>query len=173
MSNGKVCCLVGETGVGKTTYVKEFVAESEKKLIGYCRIREDIDLKGHIHTNFVDFINECNSVTNHHIFIDEAFTCLPKRILIKPDKPENIHNQIADLLVNARKLNNWVWIIYHSLSQVPTEWIIPYLNYFVRFQTNDQINYQKTRFSSFPNIVKSLDEYPTIPKFHWDEIKIR
>lgn len=173
MSNGKVICLVGETGSGKTTYVKEWVSKSKKELIAYCRIREDIGMKGKIYTNFLDFIEEANTKKDSHIFIDEAFTCLPKRLNIKPDKPENIHNQIADFLVNSRKLNNFVWILYHSLSQVPTDWIIPYLNYFVRFQTNDQLNYQLTRFSSFPNITNSLINYPTIDKFDCDEIKIR
>ncbi len=171
--NGKTICLVGETRVGKTTFVKEKIKASDKPLIGYCRIRQDLNLKGKIYTDFSAFIQHANRVTNHHLFIDEAFTCMPEKLLIKPDKPENIHNQIADMLVNAPKLNNWVWIIFHGLNQVPTRWLLMYLNYFARFQTNDEIDVQLRRFRTFPAIVKSLETYPEIPKFECDIIKIR
>ena len=172
--NGKVIVIVGETGVGKTTYVKNLISKSKREIIAYTRIREDLIFKkAKVFSNFVEFIEKSNQKNNSILFIDEAFTCLPNHLLVKPDKPENIHNQIADLLVNARKLNNLIFIVYHALRQVPTQWLLNYINWFIRFQTTDQIEVQCRRFSSFNNIVSSLENHTEIEKFSYDEIKIR
>lgn len=175
MSDGKVNCLVGDMGSGKTTFVtKNFCEKTKREILCYLRVRSDFPIKrAKVFTNFMDFIATANTKTNCIFFIDEAFTCLPKRLNIRPDKPDKIDNQLADFLVNARKLNNFVFIVYHSLNQVPTDWLISYLDYFVRFRTNDLMQYQFNRFSSFPNIIRSLQEKNITENFVYDVIKIR
>lgn len=174
MSAGKVICLVGDLGTGKTSFVRDMVGNSKKDISVYLRIIADMKIRNaKCYTNFVEFIKKANSSTNKVFIIDEAYTCLPKNLRVKPDKPMSIDNQIADVLVNCRKLNNFVFIIFHSLSQVPSEWLIPYLDYFIRFRTNDQLQYQKLRFSSFPEIINSLDRLPVVPDYKPDIIKIR
>lgn len=169
---GKVVALAGQTGSGKTTFVKNMTANSKKNIFAYVRIEKDFK-RGKVFTNFMDFLKVTSQKSNSIFFIDEAFTCLPKTLSARPDKPNSVDNLIIDLLVNARKLNNFIFIVYHSLSQVPTQWLIPYLDYFVRFNTQDMLQFQKTRFSSFPQIYNSLETYPEIPKLSCDEIKMR
>lgn len=173
--HGKVICLAGEMGSGKTSYIKKLSKKVKTKTICcYLRITDDWN-DGNVlkFTNFVEFIKYANTQTNTLFIIDEAFTCLPKKLNIKMNKPNDINNLLADFLVNCRKLNNFIFIIYHSLSQIPTEWLIPYLDYLVRFKTNDLLNYQSQRFKSFPNIVQNLEQFPTIEKFKPKIIKLR
>lgn len=173
--NGKVICLVGEMGSGKTSYIKKYAAKVKgKNICCYLRVSDDWnDKKVLKFTNFVEFVKYANTQTNTVFIIDEAFTCLPKKLNIKMNKPNDINNLLADLLVNCRKLNNFIFIIYHSLSQIPTEWLIPYLHYLVRFKTNDLLQYQINRFRSFASIVASLIQFPTLEKYKPLIIKLR
>jgi len=173
--HGKVICLAGELGAGKTSYIKKFAAKAKaKQTVCYLRISDDWNDKNILtFTNFVQFIKYANTQTNTLFIIDEAFTCLPKKLNIKMDKPNDINNLLADFLVNCRKLNNFIFIIYHSLSQIPTEWLIPYLDYLVRFKTNDLLQYQITRFKSFANIVSNLMRYNTVEKYKPITLKLR
>ncbi len=175
MSNGKVIAVVGHTGAGKTTFVKKFSSRF-KSSDTYCYMRitsdwEDKRIKAF--TNFEHFIRVANTKKNKFFFIDEAVTCLPKKLVVKMDNPRHIHNQLADFLVNARKMNNFVFIGLHSVAQIPTEWLIPYLDYLVRFKTNDLMQYQSRRFSSFPEIAKSLIEIPEVEEYKPIILKLR
>ncbi len=156
--HGKVICLAGELGAGKTTYIKKYASKvKSKQIICYLRISDDWeDENVSTYTNFVEFLKFANAQRNTLFIIDEAFTCLPKELRVKMGKPNDIHNQLADFLVNCRKLNNFIFIIYHAISQIPTEWLLPYLHYFVRFNTTDLMQYQINRFRSFPLIAENL-----------------
>lgn len=173
--HGLVNCLVGEMGSGKTSYIKKFASRVKtKNICCYLRVSDDWnDSKIKKFTNFVEFIKYANTQTNTLFIIDEAFTCLPSKLNIKMDKPNDIHNLLADFLVNCRKLNNFIFIIYHALAQIPTQWLIPYLNYLVRFKTNDLLQYQINRFKSFTNIVENLIRYKEIEKYKPIILKLR
>lgn len=175
MSYGKVNCLVGITGSGKTTLIKQYAKKAiGKEIICYARIESDIDIKGaKVYTDFLQFLDAVVRAKDCIIIIDEAFTCLPKKLNIKIGKPNDPHNKIADLLVNARKMNNFVFILFHAFSQVPTEWLIPYLDYFIAFLTNDLMQYQIQRFRSFPLIVEYLSGKLISKKFAKRTIKLR
>ncbi|MGZ3883553.1 MAG: ATP-binding protein, partial [Bacteroidia bacterium] len=165
MSNGKIVAVVGCTGEGKTTFVKKFSGGTNKKVYCYLRIESDfIDSNTKVFTNFMDFLKEAHTKSNCVFIIDEAVTCLPKKLSVRMDKPNSPHNMLSDFLVNARKSNNFVFIIMHALAQVPTDWLIPYLDYFVRFNTNDMMQYQLQRFREFPEIVNNLITVPKVEK---------
>jgi len=177
MANGKVVCLAGETGSGKGTFIKDKCNEAgEKEVICYLRIRDDFKVPGKkvkVFTNFIEFLRYAHTKKDCIIIIDEAFTCLPKKLNISMTNPNHPHNLLADILVNARKLNNFVFIVYHSLSQIPTEWLIPYLNWLLRFFTNDLIQYQLQRFKSFPKIHNSLLTVPQVEQYKNIPLKLR
>jgi hypothetical protein len=164
---GKVICLAGTTDEGKTTYIKKFSSKLKtKNTVCYLRISDDWnDPSIKTFTNFRKFIEYANTQKDTLFIIDEAFTCLPEKLVINPDKPNKIDNLISDFLVNARKLNNFVFIIFHAVAQIPSKWVVPYLDYLVRFATNDLWQYQIARFKSFPNIVKSFTDFPNVKRF--------
>jgi archaellum biogenesis ATPase FlaH len=173
--NGKVIAIAGDLGAGKSTLVKKYSSLcKKKKVVCYLRIESDWeDNKIKKFTNFEEFLIYANKQTDTLFIIDEAFTCLPKKINVKMNNPKNIHNRLADFLVNCRKLNNFIFIIFHSLSQIPTEWLIPYLDYLIRYKTNDLLQYQIQRFKSFANIVKNLMEVQTVEDFKPITLKLR
>jgi hypothetical protein len=173
--NGKINCMVGETGSGKTTRIKKYSQKAgDRETLIYLRMKDDFTGKNiKKFTNFPLFLKAANKKKDAIILIDEAFTCLPKKLNIRMDKPEKIDNQLADFLVNARKFNNLVFINFHALQQVPTEWLIPYLDYFFRFTTNDLLQYQIQRFKSFPNIANNLRDFPKVEKYKPYILKLR
>lgn len=174
--NGKVIGVVGSTGEGKTSYIKKFAAKLKtKNTVCYLRITDDWKATDgvRIFTNFMEFIDYANTQINTLFIIDEAFTCLPKKLLIKLGKPNDPHNKLADFLVNCRKLNNFLFIIFHAVSQIPSDWLVPYLDYLVRFATTDLLQYQITRFKAFPSIVASFIKFPKIPKYKPIILKLR
>lgn len=159
--NGKVTCIVGATGEGKTTFYKEKM-KSDRQTICYLRIETDFEEENAMKfTNFMKLLHFIRNKKNKKIFIDEAFTCLPKRLEIKIDKPNHPHNLLADFLVNGRKMNNFITIGLHSFKQIP-DWLPTYLDYVIRFNTLDQFQYQSKRFSAFPAIEESLKKDPII-----------
>jgi len=158
---GKVVILVGGTGEGKTTYSKNKF-KTDRQTICYLRIETDIEGKDLIKfTNFMSFLNFSKTKKNKKFFIDEAFSCLPKTLNIKMDNPEHPHNILIDFLLNARKLNNFIFIALHSCKQIP-DWLPTYCDYVIRFNTNDQFQYQAQRFISFPKFEESLRTEPFI-----------
>jgi hypothetical protein len=168
---GTITTIVGRPGEGKTTYIKTF--SSGKKALCYCRIGSDFDDgKTIIFTDFIEFLDYANAENNIICYIDEAYTCLPKELRIKMGKPNDPHNKLADFLVNSRKMNRFVFIIFHGWFQIPT-WLLQYTDIIGRFNTNDQMQVQVNRFISFPEIVASLKEYPTLPKYKPQKIKLR
>lgn len=177
MSNGKIIVIVGGTNQGKTTFIKKrFASQCKKKnILCYARMRTDFseDKNINVHTNFMNFLNEANRENDTLCIIDEAFTCLPKRLNISMDNQNHPHNKLSDFLVNSRKANRFVIIIYHAFAQIPSEWLIPYLDYIVRFNTNDQMQYQVTRFKSFPNIADNLVSMPVVENYKPEILKLK
>jgi hypothetical protein len=158
---GKVIILVGATGEGKTTYTTTKF-KTDRQTICYLRLESDIEGKNLIKfTNFMEFLNFSKRKKNKKFIIDEAYSCLPKTLNIKMDNPDHPHNMLIDFLLNARKLNNFILIPLHSCKQIP-EWLPTYADYVIRFNTNDQFNYQAQRFISFPTFEQSLRNEPHI-----------
>lgn len=174
MSNGAVICVAGSTGEGKSTFVKQkFTSKHKRETLLYLTVRSDFEgAKVKKFTNFGELIKVARNKQNIVVIVDEAFTCLPEKLNIKMDKPDYIHNQFAEVLVNARKLNVLFIFLVHSLDQIP-KWLVRYLNWLIRFNTLDQFEYQEQRFKSFPIIVNSLKNKRSLPKFKPDILKLR
>jgi len=176
MSKGKVAAVAGVTGAGKTSFIKkEFAALTKKKILVYATVRSDFKdfPNAIIFTNFVEFIDAALKEKDCLCIIDEAFSCLPEKLNIRPDKPNSIDNKIARFLLDSRKFNRFVLILFHALAQVPTKWLLHYLDWFIRFTTQDLLQYQEQRFKSFPNIVENLKRFPVLPNFIPHKLKMR
>lgn len=172
-----IVIIVGDFGAGKTTFLKEkFLNKTQKQKMVYALIKKDIG--GNVYNNFKSYIGDAVKLSNTTFVVDEAATALPRK---EPDPSKGkFPLELLTWFLNARKCNNAVFIVYHTLREIPI-WLISYSDYFIRFKTNDLIQFQKMRFQSFPNIVQSLEKN-NFPKnirasfgktFFYDELKLR
>ncbi len=173
-----VTIVVGDFGTGKTTYLKRnFLSRSKKPPLVYALISKDFG-NSPTERNFKMYIEKASKLSNTTCIIDEAATALPR---LAPDPTKNVFSyQMLAWFLNARKCNNSIFIVYHTLREVPI-WLVAYSDYFIRFNTNDLFQHQKNRFQSFPNITKCLETPEKFSKtfsmynkkFYYDEIKVR
>ena len=176
MSKGKVNVLAGHTKTGKTTFIKNTFCNNagDKEIIAYVRLRDDFNITGaKVFNNFVEFLHYIKDKKNCLIIIDEGWTALPDKLNITMGKPNKLDNILADFLVNAPKMNNFVFIIYHAFAQIPNKWLIPYLDYLIAFKTNDMYNIQVRRFQSFPEIARYLSGKPITENYVKKTLKLR
>lgn len=180
---GKVIVLAGDMGCGKTSLIAlDYFAKTNRKKYRFVRRSATLQnnptpiqkrifselQKSKEYKDFIPFINKMITETNSIITIDEAFSVVPKQINVKNEEDE----KLMTLLVNTREANNFLFFIYHTLRDIPI-WLIGYADYFIRYRTNDLFQFQRNRFMSFPEIVKSIDENNITENFVYDEIKIR
>lgn len=158
--------------MGKTTLIKKKFLRTQKNKMVYALMSDDfLDVpKIKVVRNFKQFVSEAiNHKDTIHI-VDEAKSAIPR------NEPEANKNEFEDNLIkwflNARKYNNFIILIYHSLRDIPV-WLLMYTKFLLRFNTLDQLDRQTMRFNSYPNIISSIKENPTIKKFEYDEIKVR
>ena len=166
-----VSIVIGGFGEGKTTMLKtNYLKKTKNKKRIYCLVKNDFaDLGLQAERSFKVFVRDAVKQTNTMFVVDEARSALKHK---EPDAEKEHDRLLITWLLNARKYNNMVFIVFHSFHEIPV-WLLMYSHYILRFNTQDQLNYQRTRFSSYPNIVKSIDDFPTIQKYEYDEIKIR
>lgn len=168
--NGKIIIVVGDFGAGKTTMLKtQFLKPSKKEKLIYALIKKDLGDYPY-ERDFKEYINIGVTKANTLFVIDEASTAIPNK-QPEPSK-KDFDNKLITWFLNARKCNNYIFIVYHTLREIPI-WLISYSDYFLRFRTNDLLQHQRNRFISFPNVVKSIDTIPTMKNFEYDEIKVR
>lgn len=165
-----IVVLTGDFGTGKSSLIKTKFLKSNKSVLVYALIKKDLGENLNYEMNFEKYISKAVKMSNANFIIDEAKTAIPKE---EPDAQKSqFERDIITWFVNARKCNNSIFIVYHTLREVPI-WLISYTDFFLRFRTNDLLQHQKNRFISFPKIVESLEKYPTLPNFKYHEIKTR
>ena len=128
MGKGKVIDLVGHTRTGKTTFIKNNFCNKapNKEIIAYVRLRDDFNIAGAtVFNNFQEFLRYVSNKKDCLIIIDEGLTALPDKLNISMSNPNKLDNILADFLVNAPKMNNFVFIIHHAFAQIPYKWLIP------------------------------------------------
>lgn len=159
---------VGDFGTGKTTLLKQKFLISKMQKRAYALVKKDLNIP--CENNFKTFLDDVVNLTNTICVVDEASTAIPRE---QPDATKReFDRKLLTWFVNARKYNNVIVLVFHALEEVP-KWLIKYCDYFLRFKTNDLLQYQMQRFRSFPNLYQSLIDIPTMPNFVYDEIKLR
>lgn len=166
-----VTIVVGEMGWGKTTYLKEWLDRAKQRNKGsliYCCVSEDFRNENPI-TSRAKYLDQAVKMKNTLFIVDEAVTFMPSE---KPDIEKKEGWQLYTWLVNSRKLNNMIFVVFHSLRDVPL-WLLMYTKVFARFQTMDQVNVQARRFKSYTPLYNNLQKFPSLPKFECEEILLR
>ncbi len=168
--NGKVVIIVGAKGYGKSSYLKKnFLTVSKKEKLCYALMKQDLGNYKY-EGDFRRYVEIGVTKKDTLFVIDEAKTAIPKKEPTPAD--DEWDKKFVTWFLNSRKCNNMIFIVFHGWREIPL-WLLMYIDYVVRFDTKDQLNVQKTRFSSFDDIVESFNVNKTIPKYQYDEIKIR
>lgn len=167
---GQVIINVGSPGTGKTHLCKDYIEIVKKQPLVYATLEKDFSFPIIDDENL--FWELASKRKDTCILADEAETTIKKL------DPQRTANKLVQLQVkcfgNARKLNNLYLINFHALGQIP-EWLLDcgVVTIINRFQTVDKIQKQIRRFESFPSLVQSLEEFPTIDKYTYDAIVLR
>lgn len=177
---------VGMLGMGKTTLTREFMDYSKKEKNVYTDKPHDFtpaDLKGKKNfknpqkifqtNNFKEYVARCVTMKNTIDVVSDAANCIPKEQPDVKNIKKVFEKNIMVWIANSRDWNKLLIFEYHDFSELPVWLLKKGVNFIFRFQTNDQYNIQATRFSSFPNLVKSFEN--DYPKGWGDfkEIKVR
>ena len=164
-----VTIIVGALGSGKTSLLKNrFLKKTKKQKLCYALMQQDLGDYTYIR-DFREYIEQGVKMKDVLFVVDEAVTAVPKK---QPDPTKKkFDRELLTWLLNSRKCNNVIFFIFHALQDIPV-WLLKYSTFIIRFDTVDQMNFQKTRFASFPTLVNSIKTNPRIPKYQYDEIKI-
>lgn len=126
MSNCHI--IVGATGTGKTTYIKNMIKSVNKDALFVYDVNNEY--RNYFPYNFIDFeewIESADRLRRSVIVIEEATIFLNNR---------SSNYYLKDILVRKRHKNNFVILVFHSLRSVP-RYVYELANYITIFHTND------------------------------------
>jgi len=126
MSNCHI--IVGATGTGKTTYIKNIIKSVNKDALFIYDVNNEY--RDYFNYEFVDFeifIESADRLRKSVIVIEEATIFLNNR---------SSNYYLKDILVRKRHKNNFIILVFHSLRSVP-RYIYELANYITIFHTND------------------------------------
>jgi len=127
MSNGII--IVGRTGTGKTTYIKEMLKKvpNKQSLFIYDVNNEYANFFPYPLIGIDDFM-EKTQFMQHGIFVlEEATIYLNNR---------SSNEYLTELMVRKRHTCNTIILVFHSMRSVP-RYIYELSNYITIFKTND------------------------------------
>lgn len=130
--------IVGATGTGKTTFVKKLLVKVRNKqsLFVYDINQEYTDFYPEPLLSFDEFIKNMSKLSNSVQVYEEATIFLDAR---------STNEYLRSVLVRKRHQNNYVFLNFHSLRQVPL-WVYNLSTHITVFKTNDSENLVKSRF---------------------------
>lgn len=154
----KAICIVGGTGSGKSTYIKE-------QLLPKVRNRALIyDVNNEYGTgvkllSMKDFNAKAKAAVNTFIVYEEATIFFNNR---------GLDNELVDILVRKRHTKNTIVFVFHSLRAIPT-YIIDMIDFFVIFRTNDLTHQVYKRFRDNYEIMNAYKYVNALPPFKYGE----
>ena len=126
MSNCHI--IVGATGTGKTTYIKNMIKRVNKNaLFIYDVNKEYASYFPYPFVDFETFIESASRVHKGVIVIEEATIFLSNR---------SSSDYLKSILVRKRHTGTFVILVFHSMRSVP-RYIYELANYITIFKTND------------------------------------
>lgn len=124
----KAILVVGATGTGKTTYNKKCLGKVSPKSIHLYDVNNEYkDYYKKPFIPFTDFMNQAKNIENGVIVFEEATIFLNNRLC---------NQDLIDILVRKRHTNNTVFMVFHSLRNVP-RYVYDLSNIVVLHKTND------------------------------------
>lgn len=131
--------IVGATGTGKTTFVKERLKNVHSTALHLYDINKEYgDFYKQPFTSFEKFTTAAQKKTDSVLVFEEATIFLSNR---------SSNDGLRDILVRKRHANNTIFLVFHSLRTIP-RYIFDLSNYVVLFKTNDSETLVQQRFEN-------------------------
>ena len=156
---GSVTLLIGFRNTGKSTKVKQILAQSQKPRYIYDFRHE----YGHELIDFDVFMDTAITLTGYNVVIEEATVFLGRR-----SDPKAVKN----LLAGADHRSNNIFICYHSLRSVP-DYILDQTNYYYLFHTTDTQEKIKSLFNGENDILEDFNAVRLNPGEHFYKFRRR
>ena len=146
----KAIIIVGSTGTGKTTYVKNILSGISIPLFIFDVNNEykDFSNKNYNHSDFKKFTSDANMKTNHCIVYEEATI-----FFLHGGSTELIRSQ----LVRKRHTKNLFVFNFHALHQVPM-YLLDFCDLMIIKKTKDNSKLIYDKFKYNENIINAYNE---------------
>lgn len=134
---GQAIIIVGNTGRGKTTYIKEQLKTVNKNaLLIYDVNKEYLDFYPEPLLDFDEFIEKATKVNKAVIVFEEATIFFNNR---------SANKELIELLVRKRHTENTIFLLFHSLRSIPRI-AIELSNYMILKKTTDSPEFVFRKF---------------------------
>lgn len=143
--DGKIFCLVGATGMGKTTWLKKILSKlylnTNNLIVIYDLLNQYINFNQNENIFFT------NSFDDFKKTIDNFINRIIKNAVIIIDDSVSIFYKIPDAFwryyLTSNRILNWrTYFVYQSFSDIPP-FLLRFVNYFIIFKTFE--NEQKVK----------------------------
>ena len=159
---GQSVIIVGGTGVGKTTFIKERLKKVHPKaLLLYDVNNEYTDIIKAPLIDFKKFTEIATRVKNGVIVFEEATIFLNNK---------GSNADLYDILVRKRHTNNTIFLVFHSFRFIPS-YIYNLCNRVIVFKTNDPRTLVDSKFND-ENLTVVYDVVNAGPKYAHKEYQI-
>ena len=160
-TTAKAIVIVGMTGTGKSTYVKNNIllkVPFNNQLI-FDVNNEYKNFNTFKEIDIFKFMQTAKVVNNKLVLFEEATIFFSNK---------GVSMDLFNILVRKRHQNNTLVFVFHSLRRVPLD-ILDMVDYLVLFKTNDNPSIINSKFkdtekitSAFLIVNKSVDKYKPI-----------
>lgn len=138
--------IVGTTGTGKTTHVKELIRKSKGNFIVYD-VNNEYGTREELPT-IEDFMKAANRKRNCLIIFEEATIFFSNR---------STNKDLRELLVRKRHTNNFIVLVFHSIRTIPKE-ITDLLDFIYLRKTNDTEQIIDYKFGQNESLLRSFNQ---------------
>jgi len=135
--SGKSIIVVGGTGTGKTTLIKERLKNVDKRSLHLYDVNNEYtEFYTEPFGSFERFAKKAQRLNDAVIVFEEATIFLSNK---------GSNSQVRDILVRKRHTNCTIFFVFHSLRSVP-RWVYDLSNFVVLLKTNDSESSVVSRF---------------------------
>jgi hypothetical protein len=150
--------IIGATGTGKTTIVKEYLKKipNKKAIFIYDVNNEYTEFYPYQFEPFDIFIERMNRAKKAVMVFEEATIFLNNR---------SCNRMLVDILVRKRHTNNYIFMNFHSLRSLP-KYVLDLCKYVTLFKTNDSLPFVESTFRN-DALTKAFLEVSKAPNAHY------
>lgn len=160
IESGKVIVIVGRTGSGKSSCIKELIDEHEKRVLIFDVNNEYgehiTDSRRRVFNSEESFINTVEKSSNIVAIFEEATIYLSSQ--------QNTR-KIRDILVKKRHRNHCIIFVFHSIARIPL-FLFDFIDKVIMLETLDNLELiKKNRPSKFiegQKMVRTMAKYSRV-----------